>query len=251
MQASGHILIVEDESINATFIEYQLTKLGYSIAGLASSGEEAIELAKEARPDLVLMDIQLEGDLDGIETARAIRSSLGIPVVYLTGTSDPETLERARTTEAFGYLSKPFQENQVHSTVQMALSKAEIDRRVREERKWLTTALRWIADAVIATDPTGAVKLLNPAAERLTGWHQEEALGRDLDEVLHTLDPQTRKPAESVIVQLMRESNIPAIKGHKLLLPRNGTEMTIEETATCITSESGEVTGILVVLRSC
>src|SRR2546429_1829248 len=101
---NGHVLIVEDEPVNAAVIEHQLKKLGYSVAGIATSGEEALEFAQKTKPDVVLMDIQLEGQMDGVEAAIAIRKELGIPVVYLTGNSDEQTLERARTTEAFGYL---------------------------------------------------------------------------------------------------------------------------------------------------
>jgi PAS domain S-box-containing protein len=249
MQANGHILVVEDESINATLIEYQLNKLGYSIAGIASSGEEAIGLAKENRPDLVLMDIQLEGELDGIETARTIRADLGIPVVYLTSTADEQTIERARSMDSFGYLKKPFREQEVHTTVQMALSKAEMERRIREERKWFATALEWVADAVIAADATGAIHLLNPAASRLTGWDEKHAVGRDLEQILKVVDPVTHKPCESAIAQLMGEGAPPVLTCRRLLVSRNGSRVLIQQTATCISSESGEVTGFLVVFR--
>src|SRR5882757_8151439 len=133
---NGHVLIVEDESVNAAVIEHQLKKLGYSVAGIATSGEEALDLAQKTKPDVVLMDIQLEGRMDGVETAITIRKQLGVPVVYLTATSDEQTIERARATEAYGYLHKPFKERDVHSTLQFALYKAEMEARVRNERKW-------------------------------------------------------------------------------------------------------------------
>ena len=247
MHVNGHILIVEDEPINSTFIEHQLSKLGYSIAGIASSGETAIELAKTNKPELVLMDIQLEGELDGIETARILYRSMGIPVVYLTSTTDDETIERASETDAFGYLQKPFQQQEMHSTLQMALAKSRTERLVREERKWFTAALKLVTDGIIAADPTGAVKLLNPAAERLTGWKQQEALCRDIDEVLHTLDPVSGIRAESVVDQSLA-NDATSITHRRLLVSRDGSQTSIEQTTTCIVSDSGEVTGILVVI---
>lgn len=249
MRSHGHILIVEDELVNATFIEYQLTKLGYSIAGTAHSGIEAIHLAQQTRPDLVLMDIQLEGELDGIETARRIRGTLGVPVVYLTSTSDAETIERARTTDAFGYLSKPFHEQEVHTTIQIAVSKAQSEHRVRQERKWLATALLWVSDAVIAADPIGTIQLLNPAAAQLTGWSANEASGRDLDEVLQLVQPETGDPCKSVIDQLMSSPTVPAITERRVLLSRDGVKTDVNLSATCITADSGDVTGVLAVFR--
>ena len=246
---NGHVLIVEDESVNAAVIEHQLRKLGYSVAGIATSGEEAIEFAQKAKPDVVLMDIQLEGRMDGVEAAIAIRKEMGIPVVYLTGNSDEQTLERARTTEAFGYLHKPFQEREVHSTLQLALHKAEMEARVRDEHKWFATTLRYISDAVIAADATGAVKLVNLAAQQMTGWKEEEAVDHDLSDVFQTLEPETRMPAECVVTRVLNQRPADGARLSKLLVSRGGTEITIEESAVSIVSDSGDVSGVLVVFR--
>jgi len=246
---NGHVLIVEDESVNAAVIEHQLKKLGYSVAGIATSGEEALALAQKTKPDVVLMDIQLEGKMDGVEAAIAIRREMGIPVVYLTGNSDEQTLERARTTEAFGYLHKPFQEREVHSTLQLALHKAEMEARVRDERKWFATTLRYISDAVIAADATGAVKLVNLAAQQMTGWKEEEAVDRDLSDVFQILEPETRMPAECVVTRVLNQRPADSAKFSKLLVSRSGTEITIEESAASIVSDSGDVNGVLVVFR--
>jgi PAS domain S-box-containing protein len=246
---NGHVLIVEDESVNAAVIDHRLKKLGYPVAGIATSGEEAIELVQQTKPDVVLMDIQLEGKIDGVEAAITIRKKTGIPVVYLTGNSDEETIERARTTEAFGYLHKPFHEREVHSTLQLALHKAEMEIRIRDERKWFATTLRYIGDAVIAADSTGAVKLVNPAAQRLTGWEEEQAVGHDLSEVFQILEPDTRIPAECAVTRVLNESARGDVKSHKLLVSRDGTEIRIEESAASIHTDSGDVSGVLVIFR--
>jgi PAS domain S-box-containing protein len=246
---NGHVLIVEDEAVNAAVIEHQLKKLGYSVAGIATSGEEALELVQKAKPDVVLMDIQLEGQMDGVEAAVTIRTKMGVPVVFLTGNSDEQTIERARTTEAFGYLHKPFHEREVHSTLQLALHKAEMETRLREERKWFATTLRCISDAVIAVDATGAVKLLNLAAQRLTGWKEEEAVERDLSEVFQVLEPETHASAECVVTRVLNEPAGAGIKSSTLLVSRAGTEIGIEESATSIITDSGDMSGVLVVFR--
>ena len=115
------ILIVEDEAIVAADMARQLSSLGYTVVGTAFSGDEAIQLATNAQPELVLMDIQLKGNRDGIETAQTIHDQLGLPVIYITAFADDETLKRARITEPFGYLVKPFDKLSLQAAIEVAL----------------------------------------------------------------------------------------------------------------------------------
>ena len=126
------ILIVEDEGISALYLEAKVQSLGYESVGITSSGEEAIEKARVARPNRVLMDIKLAGNLDGIEAGDKIQKDLGIPVVYLSAFSDEETIARAKGTAPFGYLTKPFQESALRSTIEMALEKDAVRRQLEE-----------------------------------------------------------------------------------------------------------------------
>ena len=113
------ILVVEDERIVADDIKMSLQRLGYVVSGMASSGEEAVKKAEETHPDLVLMDIVLEGETDGVEAASVIRFRFDIPVVYLTAYSDKKTLERAKVTEPFGYILKPFEDREVYTCLKV------------------------------------------------------------------------------------------------------------------------------------
>jgi len=119
--AEGRILIVEDEHIVAMGIKRMLKSLGYTVTGVASSGEDAISKAESTFPDIVLMDIMLKGDMDGVEATREIKERLDIPVVYLTAYSDNNILERAKITEPFGYIIKPFDEKDLYSSIEVAL----------------------------------------------------------------------------------------------------------------------------------
>jgi len=119
--AEGRILIVEDEHIVAMGIKRMLKTLGYTVTGVASSGEDAINKAESTFPDVVLMDIMLKGEIDGVEAAREIKTKLEIPVVYLSAYSDNRILERAKTTEPFGYIIKPFDEKDLYSSIEVAL----------------------------------------------------------------------------------------------------------------------------------
>ena len=129
------ILVVEDESIVALDIERRLKSLGYQVIGHVLSGEEAVVRADEERPDLVLMDIHLKGRMDGIEAAQKIRRLYDIPVIYITAYSDEATLERAKVTEPFGYILKPFQEREIHSAIEMAIYKHRAEQELRAAKE--------------------------------------------------------------------------------------------------------------------
>lgn len=132
-----NILIVEDESIIAKDIQNSIKKLGYAVAGTCSSGEDAVIAAEEKRPDIVLMDIMLKGELGGIAAAEEIRSKFNIPVIYLTAYADDATLSKAKITEPYGYIIKPFKEIDIYTSVEMALHKHEKETDVKKERDFL------------------------------------------------------------------------------------------------------------------
>ena len=131
--AEGRILIVEDEHIVAMGIKRMLKSLGYTVTGVASSGEDAISKAESTFPDVVLMDIMLKGDMDGVEAAKEIRERFDVPVVYLTAYSDNNILERAKKTEPFGYIIKPFDEKDLYSSIEVALHRYRKEKRTSEE----------------------------------------------------------------------------------------------------------------------
>ncbi|MDD2439453.1 MAG: response regulator [Methanosarcinaceae archaeon] len=133
---SGRILVVEDEHIVAMGIKKMLKSLGYKVTGIASSGEEAISKAESTFPDLVLMDIMLKGNIDGIEAAEAIKNIADIPIIYLTAYSDGKVLERAKKTGPYGYIVKPFDENDLHSSIEMALYRYGNEDKQKIEKKY-------------------------------------------------------------------------------------------------------------------
>ncbi len=139
------ILVVEDERIVAEDIQKRLQNLGYTIPSVASSGEEALQKVEEDNPHLVLMDIVLGGEIDGIEAAKHVRSRFDIPVVFLTAYTDEKTLERAKTTEPFGYLVKPFEDRELHAAIEMALYKHKMDKALQSERDKLQALMDGLA----------------------------------------------------------------------------------------------------------
>lgn len=132
-----NIFIVEDESIVAKDIQNSLIKLGYNVVGFANNGKDAIEKIKDLMPDLILMDIMIKGDLTGIEVSEKIKEDVNIPVIFLTAYADEGTLSRAKITEPYGYILKPFKEIDLHSSIEMAIYKHQKDAALLKERDFL------------------------------------------------------------------------------------------------------------------
>jgi PAS domain S-box-containing protein len=180
----ARILVVEDEAIVARDVARQLTLLGYEPVAQTSLGEQALVLAEQLRPDLVLMDIQLAGEMDGIAAAQAIRERLAIPVVFLTAFVGDATLERAKVTEPFGYIGKPFQDRELRTVIEMALYKHQAETRLRNSQEELAAILRTAIDGFCIVDAEGRFLEVNEAYCQLIGYSREELLGmavRDVD----------------------------------------------------------------------
>lgn len=244
--ANAEIMVVEDESITAADIEASLTRLGYRVPQVAHSGEEAIEKAASFRPDLVLMDIRLKGEMDGIQAAEQLRTRFGIPVTYLTAYADDATLARAQQTAPFGYLVKPFDERELHATIQMALHCRELERRAGESQTWLSSILGAVGDGIIATDADGHVRFMSRVAESLTGWRQPEAMGKPLARVFCTA-PLTENATEGTS-DGPRQPH-PGEPEQLLLLHKSGKEVPIEMMASAAGDEKGEITGFVWAFR--
>ncbi len=242
------ILVVEDESLVARDIQNMLRSLGYEVTGVVASGEQAIQKASASPPDLVLMDIVLKGEIDGITAAEKLWEEYGIPVIYLTAYADDTTFERAKLTKPFGYLLKPFEERELQTTIEMALYKSKMEMRLREREQWLSTILRSIGDGIIAADARGRIAFMNPLAEQLTGWPQGEALDRPLGEVFgagaeKTIGKDESAPADDAYGSTGR------VDGEAILSSRGGRTLPIELTSAPIIDGNKRPVGNVHVFR--
>ncbi len=156
-----NVLIVEDENIVAKDIQHSLKKLGYNVVGIASSGEKAIAIAAEQKPDIVLMDIMLQGEMSGIEAAKQLRDKLNLPVIYLTAYADESTLNKAKVTEPYGYIIKPFKEIDIHTSIEMALYKHGKITEMIKERDFLFSIVekQTTSDLIFVKSHSKLVKL--------------------------------------------------------------------------------------------
>ncbi len=210
--AGARVLIVEDESIIAKDIEVTLKGLGYRVCGTADTGPGAISLIEETQPDVILMDVLLRGELDGIEAAREIQERFRLPVVFLTAYADEATLRRAETTEPFGYILKPFDERELHVALVMALCRhkayAEVEERVRQRTEDLARSeerFRLLVDCVrdysiLMLDAQGYISSWNQGAERITGYTSGEILGQHFSCFYLEEDKRADSPARALRV---------------------------------------------------
>ncbi len=245
----SRILVVEDEILVREDIEDCLAGLGHEVVSVASTGAEALRKIPTARPDLILMDIRLKGDMDGVEAARQIRTNFRLPVIFLTAHADDATLQRAKAADPLGYIVKPFAETTVNAVIETAMHKHELDRRLRETEEWLTTTLGSIGEAILATDSSRRITFVNRVAEDLTGWSAEEAMGKDVDTVFPLRDGRTREPIPGPVATILRDGKGMELAADTILVCRDGTERQIADSACPIKDKAGNVIGTVLVFR--
>jgi two-component system cell cycle sensor histidine kinase/response regulator CckA len=243
------ILVVEDEAIVALDIRNRLESQGYVVSATVSNGDDALKSIENDRPELVLMDIIIKGEMDGIAMAERIIDKYDIPVIFLTANSDDKTLERAKLTGPFGYLLKPFEERELRTTIEMGLYRHKLERKIKESERWLVTTLRSIGDAVITTDTQGIINFVNPRAEEFTKWKSEDALGKSIGTVLNIINEGTGEKVACPVRRALDEDKIIALSNHVLLITRDGQRRSIEDSAAPIKSDSGDLLGAVVVFR--
>src|SRR5579884_2811347 len=236
------ILVVEDEPIVAADMEQTLTGLGYDVVGTTGRGSEALQLAEQNFPDLVLMDIQLAGEMDGITAAAQIRQRFHIPTVFVTANTSESTIARAKTAEPLGYLGKPFGANELNATVSIALQQRQLVQELFAERTWLTTLLASISDGVIATDRAGLIRYMNPVAEKLTGSRATLAAGKPIEQVYRIFTLHGGAVRECSLRRALATGE-GSQRALFLLQPRSGERVPIEDAAAPIHDNTGYVAG--------
>lgn len=243
------ILIVEDEQVVAMDIELMLHQMGHHVVGIASSGRVAIDLATQMRPNLILMDVHLEGNIDGIEAATQIQAILDVPIIYLTAYADEMTLRRARATHPYGYLVKPFDDRTVQTTIDMAIVRHQLDQQVRANNQWFATTLNSIDKAVITTDSDANVTYVNPAAASILRIDPKGVLGQSITRVMPIFDASSRTQLPHPALIVLAANRPVSPPGPVLFVAADGTEQVIEVSIRPITLSADTVIGTVMVLR--
>ncbi|MBC7472774.1 MAG: EAL domain-containing protein [Candidatus Sericytochromatia bacterium] len=198
-----NILIVEDENIVAKDIEFNLNNLGYNCIGNVSSGQKAIDKAIESKPDLVLMDIMLKGDMDGIKAAEIIREKLNIPIIFITAYFDKKLIEKAKITEPYAYMLKPFSQRELHTNIEIALYKHQAEKEIKQSRMWLQKTLENISDGVITTDINGLITYSNPVAQKIIGFKSSELKEKNISQVFNVYEQNTELSIDEILKTIL------------------------------------------------
>ncbi|MEP7263768.1 MAG: response regulator [Bacteroidota bacterium] len=242
------ILVVEDESIVAKDIQSTLIKLGYDVPATASSAVIAYDKLKEIRPDLVFLDIKLKGDEDGITIAAHIQQHYQIPVIFLTSYVDQATLDRAKVTEPYGYIVKPFNETDLKTTVEMALFKFGRDKEVRDKNQRMSNALAQVDEAIILTDTDCRVTYLNGKAETMLGYGADSAVGVDLFTMMAIEQEGGASIRKEDIVTGMMNNEAMEYNDCFVLVKRENTSVASSITSSPIRDEKDNLIGTALVI---
>ncbi len=207
------LLVVEDEAIIGRYLQHSLENLGFQVVSLCISGEEALRSAAELQPDLILMDISLQNNLDGIEVARRIQAQNPIPIIYLTAYTDPETLDRARSTNPYGYILKPFDDHSLQIAINMALHRYDLEMRLRKSENLFRMLVEHQGEGVVIADPDENLIFANPAAGEIFGVPVEDLIqmnmrdftSEEVFQFIRTQVPARRAGQKSVYdIQILR-----------------------------------------------
>lgn len=243
------LIIVEDELIIAHEIQHSLTMLGYEVPAIVMSGEEALEQVRNIEPDLVLMDIKLKGRMSGIEAAAGIHERHHIPVIYMTANADQSTIDLARTTEPYGFIYKPIQQDVLRAVIETALYKHKMEIKLIEREAWLNSTLTSIGEAVVTTDTEGVVTFLNPVAEEMTGWSGKESIGRPIGEIITLVSGTSGKPIPPPVQRVLEDGIKTSMQTDTVLIQRSGRRITIADSASPIQDAHARITGVIIVFR--
>jgi len=249
MREKKQILIVEDEPVVATDIKISLKSAGYNILGTANSGKDALFLIKEKTPDLILMDIKLNGKMSGIETAKRIMAIADIPIVYLTAHTDDKTVEKAKTTNPFGFLIKPFGDIELQTTIEMALNKFKMEKKLKDSETLLSTTFRSLGDGVIITNADLLITYINPYAVMMTGRSPDMAIGASLDEIFHLKDEITGEQLTNIAVNVLKEGELTELINQVVLVNSDEKELPVDTSIAPIIKENNEINGVVLVFH--
>ena len=249
------ILIVENESLVAMDISDCLKNSSYEVVGVASCGEDALKQVDEKRPDLILMDIMLDGEMDGIEAASVIRLRSCLPVIFLTAFTERNLIDRAKLTQPFGYLTKPFEDRELLANIEMALYRHQQERLFLKNSNWFPESLSNLNDGLILVDMYNNVVFMNTQAQDLTGW-SEDAVCLPLNKafrIYKTNDDRSSCVSEvltdSLIIDVFSDGMTVSFEKKTCLVRKDGRKIPIDGSITPITTCEGLILGAVLVFQ--
>lgn len=249
VSAKPRVLVVEDEAVIGLDLAQHLGDFGYEVVGIAASGERAQALAASTRPDLILMDVVIKGAQDGIETARAIRTEIDLPVVFLTAYSDAGTLERIGQVAPYGYLVKPFRPADLRTTIEVARLRHRLEQRLAASERWFSSTLRCLGDGVIATDRDGRVQFMNPVAEDLVGCPLGGVMGSPVEAFFQLFDDDNLERRADPVTEALADGQPTRKQTGTLRRGAVDDSIPVEVQASPIRDDRQQLLGVVLVVR--
>ncbi|MDD2848921.1 MAG: response regulator, partial [Desulfuromonadaceae bacterium] len=225
MSITAKILLAEDEGIAARYLKQSLTRMGYEITGTVQSGDDVMAAVEENPPDLILMDIALGGKIDGITAAQKVRANFDIPIIYATGNTDSEVFERAKLTEPYAYLIKPYDLSQLHNTIQIALFKHDFEKRLKESENRYRTLFDVSDNAMMLINADATVTMINEQFAAMMGCSKEAVENKRPWTDFFT--DEDRKKLEAGLQQALGGSSAPSGHFETTLVDRTGTSKAV------------------------
>ncbi len=239
------IFIVEDEALVAREIRARLTTMGYRVVGVAHSYDQALSRIQDVKPDLLLVDIRLQTEQEGIDVARDIVAERDIPIIFLTAYSDENTVSKAKLVAPYGYIIKPVENRELQITIEIALYKHRVERELNETRQLLATALQCIGNGLVFIGPDGGITNLNQDAEEIFGWSKGEAIGLPWNQFLQ-LDPVPSLGAIRDLIEQALQTEAVTRLSPFLIFKRDGTQLLLDGIVGPIRSGDGVAGGVLI-----
>ncbi|MFA6216373.1 MAG: ATP-binding protein [Candidatus Omnitrophota bacterium] len=238
----AHILVVEDESVVAMDIKYRLENLGYDVSATLSSGESAIEKIPEFNPDLVLMDVVLKGQMDGIEAAERIKQLFDVPVIYLTAYGDDKTLERAKITEPYGYILKPFESRELYTTIEMALYKSKMQKDLKASEEKYRRLINTLPNIVFKGYADWSVDFFDDKIEKISGYAKDDFNSRRLkwSDIIVTDDLE---PAKEIFAESLKTNKL-YIREYRIKT-KDAVIVWLQESSQIVCNKHGEIEFII------
>ncbi|NOY78836.1 MAG: PAS domain S-box protein [Calditrichaeota bacterium] len=233
----------------AHILQEKLTQLGHQVPAIYQTEQDALKGLKTVQSDLIVISARLMSKIDGIKAASLIRNFHAMPIIFLVSEKNLKIIEQAKWIEPIAFLAEPFEKRALKSAIEQALFKRKIEENVRGNREWLTTTLKSIGDAVIATDVNASVIFMNGTAETLTGWFETEAIGKPIFEIFNIVNEITGQPAPNPITRVLKEGIVEGLANHTTLIRRDGARFPIDDSGAPIRDDKGNILGAVLVFH--
>jgi PAS domain S-box-containing protein len=247
--AKTKILVVENEPLIARDLKMSLERLGYEVSAVASTYQDALISSQENRPDLAFMDINIDGNKDGIQTAKALKTHYDIPIIFLTSLKDLDIIQKAKESDPFGYLVKPFRSDDLQTSIEIALFNHSKTRHLQDDIQKFSSAMHKLDTAVIILDRSGVIDYMNARVEEMTGWKEVEKEKNTINQLL-TIDGL---PAWSFIENVAEKDRLEKsieFGANSFLLHKNGTRIPVHGQLSAFQSPEAKIAGYSIIIAN-